>query len=289
MTVLSKSKPKISVLMTTYNRALHVDEAIESVLNSTILDFELIIVDDCSKDNTLEIVQGYASQDSRIQVHVNETNLGDYPNRNRAASFAQAPLLKYVDADDYLYPTGLEVILEMMGSFPDAGFGLCSLDQVAGQPFPFALSPRAAYLHHYFENRLFHKAPLSSVIRQNAWIKVGGFPEARMVSDFDMWHKLSRYFHVVLMPGGIVWYREHDQQEVNAIRENTGLWTRRYEDITVHNLIHPDCPLTIDEKNEILKRMRNLAYKRTIRDSLKFDLAGAKAWIDHARSMELHG
>ena len=80
--------PLVSVLMTAYNREKYIAEAIESVLASTFQDFELIIVDDCSRDHTVEIVRRYTS-DPRLQVHVNEKNLGDYPNRNRAASLVQ--------------------------------------------------------------------------------------------------------------------------------------------------------------------------------------------------------
>ncbi|HEV2714429.1 MAG TPA: glycosyltransferase family A protein, partial [Terriglobales bacterium] len=95
--------PLVSVLMTAYNREKYIAEAIESVLASNFKDFELIIVDDCSKDRTAEIARRYTS-DSRVQVHVNEKNLGDYPNRNRAASLARGKYLKYLDSDDVIYP-----------------------------------------------------------------------------------------------------------------------------------------------------------------------------------------
>ncbi len=74
----------ISILMTAYNREHYITEAIESVLASTYQNWELIIVDDGSKDDTVSIAKSYAAEDARIKVHVNEKNLGDYPNRNRA-------------------------------------------------------------------------------------------------------------------------------------------------------------------------------------------------------------
>src|SRR5258708_6892254 len=81
--------PLISVLMTSYNREDFISEAVESVLAQTCGNFELIVSDDCSTDRTLDIVRSYASKDSRIRISVNERNLGDYRNRNRAASLAR--------------------------------------------------------------------------------------------------------------------------------------------------------------------------------------------------------
>ena len=78
----------MSVLMTAYNREKYIGEAIESVLASSYTNFELLIVDDGSKDNTITIAQSFEQKDSRIKVYINKKNLGDYPNRNYAASLA---------------------------------------------------------------------------------------------------------------------------------------------------------------------------------------------------------
>src|SRR5664279_4015758 len=100
---MDKEQPLVSVLMTAYNREKYIAEAIESVLSSTYTNFELIIVDDGSKDNTVNIARRYELQDSRIKVYINTTNLGDYPNRNHAAGFAIGKYIKYIDADDAIY------------------------------------------------------------------------------------------------------------------------------------------------------------------------------------------
>src|ERR1041384_4534965 len=102
--------PLVSLLITAYNREQFVAEAIESVLAQTFTDFELIVVDDGSQARTIEIARRYC-KDSRVQVHVNKKNLGDYANRNRAASFARGKYLKYLDSDDVLNPHGLEVMV----------------------------------------------------------------------------------------------------------------------------------------------------------------------------------
>ena len=114
-------RPVVSVLTTCYNREQYLGETIESVLSQTFEDFEYIIVDDRSTDRSFEIAQQYAQRDSRVRVYQNESNLGDYPNRNKAASYAVGTYLKYVDSDDLLYPHTLDVITRCMSAFDDAG------------------------------------------------------------------------------------------------------------------------------------------------------------------------
>ncbi len=98
----SQNVPEVSVLTTCYNRAPYIEQTIESVLSQTSQNFEYIIVDDCSTDGSYEIAKSFAEKDRRIQVHQNEKNLGDYPNRNLAASYARGRYLKFIDSDDIL-------------------------------------------------------------------------------------------------------------------------------------------------------------------------------------------
>jgi glycosyltransferase involved in cell wall biosynthesis len=254
--------PLVSVLMTAYNREKYIAEAIESVLASTFQDYELIVVDDCSSDKSYEIALTYAKKDLHIRVYRNERNLGDYPNRNRAASYAAGKYLKYIDADDYVYPHGLSVIVGMVERFPEAALGFASLEQDVKRPFPFQLSPREAYLRHYFEQPLFHKAPLSAIIRTEAFQVVGGFTGKRYVGDFELWHILAGRYPVVLMPQGVVWYREHSEQEMQQNRTSV-LIPFEYLNIAVEQLGHPQCPLLPNERACAISGLK-LAQARTI-------------------------
>lgn len=258
-------QPLVSVLMTAYNREKYISYAIDSVLSSSYNNFELIIVDDRSSDRTVEIATKYASIDSRIRVYVNDLNLGDYPNRNKAASYAKGKYLKYVDADDYIYPWGLDMLVRMMESNPSAGWGLCSLMQIKSAPYPVLLNPYEAYRHAYFGSGLFHKAPLSSIIKTEVFNAVSGFSSMRMVGDFEMWHRLALEFPVLLMPDGIVWYREHDAQEVNE-KDKFNL---NYHKITIDYLNHTKCPLTKEEINLLFKQKRRGILRTMISCLLK--------------------
>ena len=244
--------PLVSVLMTAYNREKYIGEAIESVLASTYTNFELIVVDDGSKDQTVKIIQSYVIQDERIKLYVNDTNLGDYLNRNKAASYAKGKYLKYVDADDQIYPYGLEQLVFYMEQFPEAGYGLCSLEQDKKQMYPLFLGPKAAYSRHYLEGKsIFHKAPLSSIIKLDAFHKVGGFSGKQHLGDFELWHILSQKFSVVLMPHGIAWYREHNDQQMSDNR-NDPYVPFKYLLLGRELVMHPNCPLNHIQKNALV-------------------------------------
>lgn len=258
-----KYKPLVSVLMTVYNREKYIREAIESVMASTYENWELIIVDDRSKDSSVAIANEYAQQDERIKVYVNEENLGDYPNRNQAATYAKGKYLKYVDADDMIYPYGLEILVRNMEQFPEAGYGLCSLMQDKFKIFPFQLSPYQAYHRHYFEEHLFYKAPLSAIINREVFEKVGGFTGKRMLGDFEMWHILSKNYPVVLMPIGIVWYREHDEQEM-ADHRSDPVHPFKYFLLSDEMLGAKDCPLSAEESARAALRNKDMISRSIV-------------------------
>lgn len=138
----------VSVLTTTYNRQDFVAEAVGSVLASSFGDFQYIVEDDCSKDNAVEILKGYEKIDSRIRVYQNEKKLGDYNNRNKAASYTTCKHTKYSDSDDLLHPHCLQVMVDSMERFPEAGFGL-SARRADHMPDPVSIESWKSYLEHF--------------------------------------------------------------------------------------------------------------------------------------------
>ncbi len=249
-------EPLVSVLMASYNSEDYIAVAIQSVLKSTYKNFELIITDDNSTDGTYAIAKAYEAKDNRVRVIKNDKNYGDYPNRNQAASYATGKYLKYVDHDDYIYPYGLEQLVYFMEQFPDAGYGLCSLPQHKSRIYPFQLSPQETYRMNYFEMTLFHKAPLSAIIKREAFNAVGGFTGKPLLGDFEMWHLLSQKFPVVLMPHGIVWYREHDEQEMSHHRSNP-MEPFKYMLLADGLLQSKECPLKENDKTKALQLNMN--------------------------------
>lgn len=259
-----ENAPLVSILMTAYNREQYIHEAIESVLKSTYQNWELIIVDDVSKDNTVAIARSYEAKDARIKVYVNEQNLGDYPNRNKAASYAKGKYLKYLDADDQLFPHGLEVIVDYMERFPEAGWGLMSLQQDTDRPFPFMLQPAEIYKRHYFYKPVFHKAPLSSIIRKEVFEAVNGFKNVRHYGDFEMWHRLAKHYPLVLIHDGIVFWRGHAGQEADKRKSKPWVGIETVN-AALENILDNDCPLNAEEKARVIQKLKNNHWGQIIR------------------------
>ncbi|MDF1722304.1 MAG: glycosyltransferase family A protein [Minwuia sp.] len=242
--------PTVSVLMTAYNRADYIADGMGSVLASDFDDLELIVVDDGSSDNTVEIARSIAERDSRVRVYQNPQNLGDYPNRNHAASLARGKYLKYVDSDDMIYPWGLGAIVRCMEQFPDAGFGLSARSEL-DRPHPVLFSPKQAYLEEFCGRELFGRAPGSSMILRSAFETVGGFSGMRQLGDMEFWLKIGARYPLVTLPQALVWDRVHEGQEQNA---NTGLEkTAMQVQVALKALAEANCPLTDAERTTAIQ------------------------------------
>ncbi len=103
--------PLVTIYMPTHNRSDLLSRAIESVQAQTYSNFELIIADDCSTDDTETIIQAYQKQDKRIKYIKNTTNLGTCASRNKAIRAAKGEFITGLDDDDYFLPNRLEVFL----------------------------------------------------------------------------------------------------------------------------------------------------------------------------------
>ena len=205
--------PLVSILMTSYNREQYIEDAIVSVINSTYQNWELIIVDDLSTDRSYDIAGSYALKDSRISAYQNESNLGDYPNRNMAASKAKGEYLIYVDSDDMIYPYSVERCVFYMNKYPSAGIGISRPYSPDGM-YPIVYSPKNAIKKHYLDNPYLNHAPGSVIIRRHKFIEIGGFTIFRHISDNILWVKMANQFDVVLLPRVLSWPRSHEFQEL---------------------------------------------------------------------------
>ncbi len=259
------TNPVVSVLTTSYNREKYIAQTIESVLASTFQDFEIIVCDDGSTDNTVDIAKSYAAKDARIRVYVNEKNLGDYVNRNKVASYAKSTYLKYVDSDDLIYEHTLEVMVRYMERFPEAGFGLCTASE-RERPFPILVQPAQAYREHFAGEGHFFRAPASSIIRRSAFEAVGGFSGKRMIGDNELWFKLGRTFPLVKLVTGLSWDRLHGEQE--RFSDYALNYQKMLYDVVMEALNHKDCPLPEYERKAVIRKVNSNDSKQTIRNKI---------------------
>jgi hypothetical protein len=127
---------------------------------------------------------------------------------------ARAPLLKYHDSDDVMYPHCLEVMVAAIESVPDAGAALSQGRAWPGAPCPMALTPELAFMREFLGHGVFQCGPGGALIRTAAFEAVGGFRDVGIHSDYLLWFDIARRFTVVLAPADLFWYREHEGQQL---------------------------------------------------------------------------
>lgn len=252
--------PLISVLMTAYNREKYIAEAIESVLKSTYPNFELIIVDDCSSDKTFSIANSYKRKDNRVKVYRNEANLKDYPNRNKAASYANGKLLMYVDSDDSIQPNSLEYIARQFEIHRNIKFSLLYYHKDITEPKVVTL--KESIRSHFFKKGFLNIGPGGTVIDNSFFKAIGGFPEKYGPAN-DLYYNLKAASNtdVLLLPYIYLNYRIHDGQEAN----NKYSYLFNNHRYLVGALQIPELPLTKDEKEIILKRYSKRNFVQIVR------------------------
>lgn len=253
--------------MTTYNRAQYIEEAIESVIASTYKNWELIIVDDCSTDNTEQLVMKYLV-DNRIQYHRNEKNLGQFPNRNKAASLAKGKYIKYLDSDDMIYPHGLQVMVNGMLKYPEAGLGIQDSLYNAPRPLPYLVKPSEAIKKHLLSNNYLDHGPTSTIIKKECFEKVGGFIEKYgILSDSGLNLNLASKYDTILLPKDLAYWRIHDEQITIGQKNHCQMAILRY--YLLKDLIdNPQTPIDKDTRQKVMHNINRLIGIRMLKESI---------------------
>ncbi len=110
---------QISIILPTYNVEKYIARALESCINQTFKDIEIIVVDDCGNDKSIDIAKEYASKDDRIKIIHNEENLKLLRARYEGAKVATSPYIMFLDSDDYLELNACEECIKIL----DMGWG----------------------------------------------------------------------------------------------------------------------------------------------------------------------
>ena len=184
--------PTVSVLIPTYNRSDLLPRAIESILNQTFTDFELIIVDDGSVDNTVQILRKYIRQDDRIRVYFNHKNKGESYSRNRLIDLSRAPYLAIMDSDDKSLPHRLKDEVDYLETHPEVAVvgGLAVFMGHSNQ-----ILPQISQKERHIPIDLLSKCALShsTVMMRKEYLKQHNLRyNEQMIAnqDFDLWQRI---------------------------------------------------------------------------------------------------
>ncbi|HEY9603932.1 MAG TPA: glycosyltransferase [Allocoleopsis sp.] len=211
---------QISVIIPVYNGERTIEETIRSVLNQTFKDLELIVIDDGSKDSTLEIIS--CITDPRLKVF-SYPNLGQAASRNRGIARACGEYISFLDADDLWTPDKLEAQFQALQENPQAAVAY-SWTKCIDESGEF--SRRGSHISAtgdvYAQLLLidFIENGSNPLIRTQALAEVGDFDESMVPSeDRDMWLRLAARYHFVAVPSPQVLYRQSvNSESANVVR-----------------------------------------------------------------------
>lgn len=185
--------PKLSVVMSCYNAQGTVQKAIDSIVNQSFTEFEFIIIDDASSDNTLEILSQYQKQDKRITILTNESNQGLSYSLNRGIQQARTPIIARMDADDISYSSRLQFQYDFMQDHPEVdilGTAVRYVDK-SNKPVKTMSLPTE---DRDIKKRVFRKTLVfhpTVMIRKEVYEQHGYYdPELRWAEDADLWYRL---------------------------------------------------------------------------------------------------
>lgn len=200
--------PLISVIIPVYNGARTIRETIDSVLSQSFSDFELLIINDGSTDNTLDVVARFS--DPRIHVF-SYPNAGSNPSRNRGIDFAKGDYLSFIDADDLWTPDKLEAQLQALRDNPLAGVAYSWTDCLDEKGQFLRQGPHARVSGDVLANLLLTDwigSGSNVLIRKQTCIEAGKFDESLPnAQDWDMWLRLAARCQFACVPRVQVLYR----------------------------------------------------------------------------------
>ena len=262
-------EPLVSVCIPAYNNAGYIKETIDSILNQTYQNIELVIVDDNSKDETLKVIQSI--KDPRIKVYHNEENLGMVGNWNKCLSLANGEYIKLICADDMIDNNAIEIEAKAMQQNPTANLveSDTRLVDINGK--------KTGVFHRYRKSGLvdgkkvakkslliqnFFGAPVNNMIRKSALETVGYFDESfTYILDFDMWIRLACSGDVYIIHQQLNNFRiRNDSNTGNLIGENRDVYVDEHRRLVEKHALNKELHISgFDVKFSIwFRKVRNV-------------------------------
>lgn len=226
------SQPRISICIPVYNGAKYLEQCLDSVLSQTFSDFEVLIVDDKSSDESFSIAQKYAAADSRFRLVRNEQNLGLVGNWNKCVTLAQGEWIKYLFQDDIFEPK----CLEKLYAVTDLGcsFIVCRRNFIFENPTYELKKVYDYFMHEGFIESIFRGTtkilakqfceasldrigdnfigePTSVMLHRSAFERFGAFNDKLIqLCDLEYWLRVAIHTGVVFVPETLVQFRVHE-------------------------------------------------------------------------------
>lgn len=184
-----KSNPCISVIMPCYNEQDNINKALQSILNQTFTDYELIVVDDCSTDRSGEIIKNIAEEDNRVVYLRNVSNAGVARTLNNGLKIAHGKYIARMDADDVCEPTRFQKQVDYLSNHPDCIVCGSFADVFNGKSTFIQGDVKEDPKRHLVKNNPFVHS--SVMFKREVGNKKVLYPETKGFEDYGLWIDLS--------------------------------------------------------------------------------------------------
>lgn len=256
--------PTISVILPIYNCELYIKEAVDSVLNQTFTDFELIIIDDCSTDSTLKIIKSY--QDSRIKLIEKEKNSGYTDSLNMAIKLAKGEYIARMDGDDICFPNRFESQIEFLQKNKDCALCGTGIKFIGSDKTQFHPSNHDEIkVKLCFSNSFFHPTIMAKkeILLDNLYDK--NFEPAE---DYDLWTRLIFKVKMSNLPELLLNYRVHENQISNykndvQLNASAKSQLKMFQRLFPHEILKPEIvkkAIKNEETNSIIDFEEALSF-----------------------------
>lgn len=201
----------VSIVLPTYNGEKYLADSIESVINQTYKNWELIIINDCSTDKTLEIAQGYAAKDNRIKVYSNDKNSKVPKSLNRGFSLANGEYFSWTSDDNIYKPRAIEYMVNYLDNNEGVDLVSCNFDFLDEEQ-NIVKTSKAIWKRNQFE--LWERCNIGAcfMYTREIALKAGGYAENMFCAeDYDYWCRLALIGKIAYLDENLYTYRINSQ------------------------------------------------------------------------------
>ena len=220
-----RTSPLVTVLMTVYNGAEYLNASVQSIINQTFEDFEFLIINDCSTDDSIKIIKSF--NDKRITIHNNEKNLGQTKSLNIGLKLVKGKYVARMDADDMAFPLWLEKLLKFFEKHQEyAAIGSQAIVIDSTGKRKKTRTVPGSYHEIFF--RIFFDSPMNHVsvlLNKELILRNGGYDEEfKITQDYELWSSLIRNnYSITNIPDTLVSYRVHENSKGVVEADKRGL------------------------------------------------------------------
>lgn len=241
--------PRVSVIVPNYNHASFLNQRIESILNQTFQDFELILLDDCSSDGSRDIMEGYRSNPHVSHIIFGESNSGSaFRQWDKGISLAKGEWIWVAESDDYAEPTFLERLLKEVDKVPDCVLAYSATFWVDQQDRKLWETPHNDKVNVYEGHDFIHQklAVCNSIANVSECIfrrdkfrptENYRYEHMRLCGDWFFYILLAKQGNVVELEEPLSYYRQH-QSNISSNAEHRGLTFIEGADVLEYMIEH---------------------------------------------------